>query len=102
MRNLTKEKVCAKLQLQKMRYKRQLESIKQTDNEMANLIKSNFNQKIAIILQEQWTKQCQTGELKSMQEFSKKEQWFKENWMSVSKPKHAGDRDPNKQENNVQ
>ena len=61
---------------------------------MTNLIKSNFNEKIAIILQEQWTKQCQTGELKSIQEFSKKEQWFKENWMPVSKPKHADDRDP--------
>ena len=26
---------------------------------------------------------------------------FKEKWMSVSKSKHAGDRDPNKQENNI-
>ena len=33
--------------------------------------------KIAIILQEQLTKQCQTGDLKYIQEFSKKEQWFK-------------------------
>ena len=57
---------------------------------MTNLIKSSLNEKIAIILQEQWTKKCQTGELKSIQEFSRKEQWFKENWMSVSKPKHAG------------
>ena len=69
---------------------------------MANLIKSNFNKKIAIILQEQWTKQCQRREVKSIQEFSKKEQWFKENCMSVSKPKLAGVRDPNKQENNTQ
>ena len=64
---------------------------------MVNLIKSNFNEKIAIILQEQWTKQCQTGELKSVQVFSKKEQWFKENWMSISKPKQTGVRDPNRQ-----
>ena len=69
---------------------------------MTNLIKSNFNKKIAIILEEQQTKQCQPGELKSMQEFSKKEQWFNENQMSVSKPKHSGDRDPNKQEKNIQ
>ena len=69
---------------------------------MANLIKSNLNEKIAIFLQEQWTKQCQTEDLKSIQEISKKEQWFKEHWMSVSKPKHADDRDPNKQENNIQ
>ena len=102
MQNLTKEKVRAELQLQKIRYERQLESIKQIDNEMTNLIISNFNENIAVILQEQWIKQCQAGELKSIQEFSKKEQWFKENWMSVSKPKHAADRDPNKQENNIQ
>ena len=69
---------------------------------MTNLIKSNFNEKIAIILEDQQTKQCQPGELKSMQEFSKKEQQFNENQMSVSKPKQAGDRDANKQENNMQ
>ena len=68
---------------------------------MTNLIKSSFNEEIAIILQEQWTKQCKAGELKSKQEFSKKEQRFKENWMSVSKFKHAGDRYPNKQENSI-
>ena len=70
---------------------------------MENLTKpSNFSEKIALILQEQQTKQCQTGELKSIQEFSKKEQWFKENWMSLSKPKHAINRGPSKQENNIQ
>ena len=53
---------------------------------MANLIKNNFNEKIAIILREQRTKQSQTGE-RSM---------FKENWMSVSKPKQADVRNPNK------
>ena len=79
MQNLTKEKVRAELQLQKIRYERQLESVKQIDNEITNLIKSSFNEKIAIILQEQWNKKCQTGELKSKQEFSKKEEWFKEN-----------------------
>ena len=36
-----------------VRYERQLKSVKQIDNEMANLMKSNFNDKIAIILQEQ-------------------------------------------------
>ena len=102
MQNLAKEKVCAKLQSQKIRYEHQLESIKQIDNEVTNLIKDNFSKKIAIILKEQWTKQYQTEELKSKQEFSKKEQWLKENWMSVSKPKHTGDRDPNRQENNLQ
>ena len=101
MQNLTKVKVRAKLQLQKIRSERQLESVKQIDNALTNLIKSSFNEKIVIILQEQWTKQCQTAEHKSKQEFSKKEQWFKENWMSVCESKYSGDRDPNKQENNT-
>ena len=101
MRNLTKEKVRAEWQLQKIRYERQLESVKQIDNEMANLIKSNFNDKVVIILQEQWTKQCQTGDLKSIQVFSKKEKCFKENWMSESKQKNTGVRGPDKQENNI-
>ena len=37
--------------LQEIRYNRQLESVEQIDNEMTKLIKSNFNNKIAIILQ---------------------------------------------------
>ena len=97
---MDKERVRAESQLQKMRYETQIESFRQIDNRMTNLIKSNFNEKIAIILQR--TKQCQTGELKFILEFSKKEKWFKENWMSVSKPKHAGVREPDKQENNIQ
>ena len=40
--------------------------------------------------------------VKSIQGFSKKEQWFKENWMSISKPKHAINRGPSRQENNIQ
>ena len=43
MQNLTKEKVRAALQLQKIRYERQLESVKQIDNEMTNLIKSSLD-----------------------------------------------------------
>ena len=43
MQNLTKEKVRAALQLQKIRYERQLESAKQIDNEMTNLIKSSLD-----------------------------------------------------------
>ena len=41
---LDKKKVCAELQLQKIRYERQLESVKQISNEKTNLIKSNFNE----------------------------------------------------------
>ena len=87
MQNLAKEKVRAELQLQKIRYQRQLESVKQIDNEMINLITNNFDELIAAKLQEQWAKQCETGEFKSIQEFTKKEQWFKDNWMSINQPR---------------
>ena len=53
-------------------------------------------------MHKQWTKQCRTGEPKSMQEFSKKELWFKENWMSTSKPQCWVTRNLNRQENNTQ
>ena len=65
---------------------------------MKNLLKSNFNENIIIVMQEQWTKQCQKGKLKSIQEFAKKEQRFKENRISTSKPKNESARVPNKQE----
>ena len=59
---------------------------------MANLINSNFNEKNCNNLQEEWTKQCQTGEPRFIQE----------SWISSSKPNYTGVRDPNKQENNIQ
>ena len=37
-----------------------------------------------------------------MQEFSEKELWFKENWMSTNKPQCWVTRDLNRQENNTQ
>ena len=70
---MARKKVHAELQLQNIRHDRLLGSVKQNDNKMTKLIKSNLNEKIVIILQEQWTKQCETGEFKFMQEFSKKE-----------------------------
>ena len=39
MQNLTKEKLRAELQLQNIRYERQLDFIKKIDDEMTNLIK---------------------------------------------------------------
>ena len=66
MKNFIKEQVRAEFQLQRIRYERQIESVKQIDNEIKNLIKSNFNEKIIIVMQEQWTKQCQSGEFKSI------------------------------------
>ena len=67
---------------------------------MTNIIKSNFNEQITI-LQEQCTKGCQTGALKSIQEFPKEERWYEKNWMSISKPKQESFRETNWQENNM-
>ena len=80
MQNLTKEKVRAELQLQKIRYERQLQSAKQTD--MTKLIKDNLNWQIGIKLQEQWTKQLFKQEgLNPYKSFQRKNGWkqrFKE------------------------
>ena len=80
MQNLTKEKVRAELQLQKIRYERQLQSAKQTD--MTKLIKDNLNWQMGIKLQEQWTKQLFKQEgLNPYKSFQRKNGWkqrFKE------------------------
>ena len=78
MQNLTKEKVRVELQLQNIRYERQSECKKQIDNEMENLTKpSNFSEKIALILQEQQTKQCQTEQLSPYKGFQRKSNGLK-------------------------
>ena len=50
---MARKKVHAELQLQNIRHDRLLGSVKQNDNKMTKLIKSDLNEKIAIILQEQ-------------------------------------------------
>ena len=47
MQNLAKEKISAELKLQKIRYERQLEPVKQIHNKMTNIMKSSFNEKTA-------------------------------------------------------
>lgn len=69
---------------------------------MENLIKRSFNEKNTIILQKQWTKQCEIRDLKFVQKLLKKEQWFKKIWMSTSKPQSRGATHRNKQENSIQ
>ena len=46
---------------------------------MTNLRKKNFSKQVVIKLQEQWVKQSETWQLKSISEFSEKKQQFKEN-----------------------
>ena len=81
MDKLAKEKVRAELKLQVIRYKRQQESIKHIDSNMKNIFELSFNEHISKELNK-WANQCKLGELKSQQEFSKKEEWFIKNWMT--------------------
>ena len=81
MDKLAKEKVRTELKLQVIRYKRQQESIKHIDSNMKNIFELSFNEHISKELNK-WANQCKLGELKSQQEFSKKEEWFIKNWMT--------------------
>ena len=47
---LEKRKGMCRITITKIRYERQLESVKQIDNKMTNLIKNNFDENITIIL----------------------------------------------------
>ena len=82
MDKLAKEKVRRELKLQAIRYKRQQETIKQIDSDMKNIFELSFNKHISKELLNDWANQCKLGELKSQQEFSRKEQWFIKNWMT--------------------
>ena len=74
MDKVAKEKVRTELKLQAIRYKRQQESIKQIDSDMKNISELSFNEQISKELLSEWANQCKLGELKSQQEFSKKEE----------------------------
>ena len=91
--------VRTELKLQAIRYKRQQESIKQIDSDMKNIFELSFNERISKELLNEWANQCKLGELKSQQEFSKKEEWFTKNWMT-EKPvnQHNSEKDANNKE----
>ena len=58
------------------------ESIKQIDSDMKNISELSFDEHISKELFQEWANQCKLGELKSQQEFSKKEEWFIKNWLT--------------------
>ena len=99
MGKLAKEKVRTELELQAIRYKRQQQSIKQIDSDMKNIFELSFNERISKELLNEWANQCKLGELKSQQEFSKKEEWFIKNWM-IEKPvnQHNSEKGANNKE----
>ena len=96
MDKLATEKVRTELKLQAITYKRQQESIA---SDMKNIFELSFNEHISKELLNEWANQCKLGELKSQQEFSKKEEWFIKNWMT-EKPvnQHNSEKGPNNNE----
>ena len=58
------------------------ESIKQIDSDMKNISELSFDEHISKELFQEWANQCKLGELKSQQEFFKKEEWFIKNWLT--------------------
>ena len=49
---------------------------------MENIFELSFNEHISKELLNESANQCKLGELKSQQEFSKKEEWFIKNWVT--------------------
>ena len=101
MKKLTKEKIQAKLQRQKIRYERQLKFVKQIDNEQVHLIESNFNDAIAIILQEQWLNNRKQEILNLYRSFQRKKNGLKKTGCQQVN-QNTSVRDPDKQENNIE
>ena len=64
-----------------------------------HIFELSFNERISKELLNEWANQCKLGELKSQQEFSRKEEWFTKNWMT-EKPvnQHNSEKDANNKE----
>ena len=50
------------------------------DIDMANSIRNQHTEDIAVNLIQQWKKECQAAEERTKARFKQKEKWFKENW----------------------
>ena len=57
------------------------------DIDMANSIRNQHTEDIAVNLIQQWKKECQAAEERTKATFKRKEKWFKENWNFEYKPK---------------
>ena len=84
---LAKEKVKAQLKLQDIYKKRQLETIKNIDTEITNYVAEHHSKELTEKLLKHWEQECKSTEARAKDEFEKKVEWFKENWM-VEKTHH--------------
>ena len=50
------------------------------DIDMANSIRNQHTEDVAVNLIQQWKKECQAAEERTKARFKQKEKWFKENW----------------------
>ena len=78
---LAKEKVKAQLKLQDIYKKRQLETIKNIDTEITNYVAEHHSKELTEKLLKHWEQECTSTKARAKDEFEKKVEWFKENWM---------------------
>ena len=78
---LAKEKVKARSKLQNIYKKRQLETIKDINTEVSNHVAEHHSKKLTEKLLKHWEQERNSTEARPKDEFEKKVEWFKENWM---------------------
>ena len=75
------------MKLQDIYKKRQLETIKSIDTEITNYVAEHHSKELTEKLLKHWEQECTSTEARAKDEFEKKVEWFKENWM-VEKTHH--------------
>ena len=70
-----------------VRFIRQQKFIKDVDIDMTNSIRNQHTGDTAVNLIQKWKKECQAAEKITRARFTKKEKWFKENWIFEYKPR---------------
>ena len=69
------------MKLQDIYKKRQLETIKNVDTEITNYVAEHHSKELTEKLLKYWEQECASTEARAKDDFEKKVEWFKENWM---------------------
>ena len=69
------------MKLQDIYEKRQLETIKNVDTEITNYVAEHHSKELTEKLLKYWEQECASTEARAKDDFEKKVEWFKENWM---------------------
>ena len=76
------------LKLQDIYKRRQLETVKNIDAEIAHHVAEPHAKELTENLLKHWEQECKSPEARAKDEFEKKVQWFKENYMvEIANPK---------------